>query len=192
MRKTDTHPGGVWELNFQLPDENQSIWSLSFPDENHGVFNTSTEISGTTAALFYHTSNGGETWSSAPDTVPDFLLATVFAPDSAHVWAVGSGGKIYKGVQTPLAIRQARLDIDVNIYPNPATRLVNIEIVSENNEPISYSLSDMTGRVIQSGHWNLNASGSRFTMNISRVVNGMYLLKLSTKEGQMAYRILKK
>ena len=191
LKKTDYAPSGVWELNFQLPDENQTIWSLSFPDENHGMFNTSTEISGTTNALFYHTSNSGETWSSTPDTIPDFLLVTVNAPDSANAWAVGVGGKIYKGVRSALGIRQVSLNMDVSIYPNPSTDMINVEIASENNELISYSLSDITGRIIEQGQWRLNSSNSRFTLNISEVRNGIYLLKLSTDEGQSSFRVLK-
>ena len=191
LRKTDFHTSGVWELNFQLSDETQSIWSLSFPDENHGIFNTGTEISGTTNALFYHTANGGETWSSMPDTIPDFLLVTVNAPDSANAWAVGSGGKIFKGVLSPTGITQMTLDMDISIYPNPSSDRVYVAINSDENELISYSLLDMTGRVIENGQWSLNSSNSRFTLNLSDVISGVYLLKLSTNNGQSAFRILK-
>ena len=192
LKKTDYDPGGIWELNFQLSDENQTIWSLSFPDENHGMFNTSTDISGTPNALFYHTSNGGDTWSSAPDTIHDFLLVTVNAPDSANAWAVGVGGKIYKGVRSPTGINQMSLNIDVSIYPNPATEIINVELVSKSNELVNYALLDVTGRIIEQGHWSLNASNSRFTLNLSDAVKGMYLLKLSTEEGQSTFRVLKK
>ena len=191
LKKTDYGTSGIWELNFQLPDDNQAIWSLSFPDENHGTFNTSTEISGITNALFYHTSNSGETWSSTPDTIPDFLLVTVNAPDSANAWAVGVGGKIYKGVRKPSGINLMSLNIDVNIYPNPSTDIINVELVSKNNELINYSLSDVTGRIIEQGQWNLNSTNARFTLNISNVIKGVYLLKLSTDEGQSSFRVLK-
>ena len=191
FKKTDFHPGGVWELNYQLADENQSIWSVTFPDENNGTFNSSTEISGVTNGLFYHTSDGGETWSSTPDTIPDFLLVTVFAPDSANVWAVGSGGKIYKGVRQPLGIRNTSLNVDVNIYPNPATNRINVEINAESNETYNYSLSDLTGRIIKKGRWDSNSPSARFTLNISDVRQGMYFLTLSTTEGKSAFRVLK-
>lgn len=192
LQKTDYHPGGIWELNFQLSDEAQGIWSLSFSDENHGLFNTSTEISGITNALFYHTANGGETWSSTPDTIPDFLLVTVNSPDSATAWAVGVGGKIYKGVRSPLGINHMTLNLDVNIYPNPSSDIVYVAINSEKNEPINYSVSDLSGRVIEQGQWSLTSSHSRFTLNLSDAVTGMYFLKLSTNEGQSTFRILKK
>ncbi len=191
LKKTDYDPGGIWELNFQLSDENQTIWSLSFPDENHGMFNTSTDISGTPNALFYHTSNSGETWSSTPDTIPDFLLVTVNAPDSANAWAVGVGGKIYKGVREPSGITQMSLNVDVSIYPNPSADIINVMINAESNELISYQLADMTGRIIKKGQWSLNSPNAKFSLNISDVNKGMYLLKLSTEEGQSAFRVLK-
>ena len=191
FRKADSHPGGVWELNYQLADENQSIGSVTFPNENNGTFNSSTEISGVTNALFYHTSDGGETWSSTPDTVPDFLQVTVFAPDTANVWAVGSGGKIYKGVRQPLGIRNRSLNVDVTIYPNPATDRINVEINSESKQTYNYSLSDLTGRIIKKGLWNSDSPNARFTLNISDVMQGMYFLTLSTPEGKSAFRVLK-
>ncbi|MCF6341953.1 MAG: YCF48-related protein [Bacteroidales bacterium] len=191
LKKTDFQPGGIWELNFQLPEENQTIWSLSFSDENHGMFNTSTELAGTTNALFYHTSNSGETWSSTPDTIPDFLLVTITAPDSNNAWAVGVGGKIYKGVRSPLGIHQTSLDFDVNIYPNPATDKVNVEINADNNEQIHYSLIDISGRIIQDGQWISNTSNARFTLSLSDINKGVYLLKLSTANGQSTFRVFK-
>ena len=191
LKKTDYATAGIWELNFQLPDETQTIWSLSFPDENHGMFNTSTDISGTPNALFYHTSNSGETWSATPDTIPDFLLVTVYAPDSVNAWAVGVGGKIYKGVRSGLGINQMSLNFDISIYPNPSTDMINVEINSESNELISYSLSDITGRLIEKGQWSLNSSNSRFTLNLSDIIKGVYFLKLSTEEGQSTFRVIK-
>ncbi len=56
---------GPWDKNLDLSSQNiSSIWSISFPSESIGMFNTSTEISGVTYALIYHTSDTGETWSA--------------------------------------------------------------------------------------------------------------------------------
>ena len=189
-KKTGLEGGGPWYLNFEL-SENQMIHSISFPNESDGMFNTSIQISDVTYALIYHTSDAGENWSASPDTIPDFLLATLYAPDTANAWIVGVGGKIYKGAYSPAGINKMSLNIDVNIYPNPSTNLINVKMHSASNEVVSYSLSDMTGRIVEKGQWNLRSSDSRFTLNISDIMKGVYLLKLSTDEGQSTFRILK-
>ena len=184
---------GPWDKNLDLSSQNVSgINSITFPSESNGMFNTSIEISGTTYALFYHTADTGYTWSASPDTIPGFLQATVHAPDTANAWAVGAIGKIYKGVRSSLGIEQMSLNFDISIYPNPTTDMVIVEINSESNEVIGYLLSDMTGRTIENGQWSLNSSNERFTLNLSDVRKGVYMLKLSTDEGQGTFSVLKK
>ena len=193
FKKTDFHPGGIWELNLDLSSTGAVlIGSMSFPNEKNGMFSISTEFSGTNYALVYHTTNQGDTWSATPDSIPDFLTPVLYAPDTANAWLVGVGGKIYKGVRKPTGITQMSLNVDVRIYPNPATGIINVELAYKSNELISYTLLDVTGRVIENGQWSLNSSSSRFTLNLSDVIKGMYLLKLSTDEGQSTFRVLKK
>jgi len=190
-KKTDFSSAGPWELNFELM-ENQSIASISFPNEKNGMFNSSTEISGTTYALIYHTSNTGETWSATPDSIPDFFSAVLHSPDSLNAWIVGLGGKIYKGVPSTAGINQMSLNFDIKIYPNPSADLVHVEMTSETNEIISYSLSDLTGRLIKNGQWSLYASHSSFRLNIVEVPKGVYMLKLNTENRQGTFRVIKK
>ncbi len=81
--------------------------------------------------------------------------------------------------------------MDVSIYPNPATDIINVELVAKSNELVNYTLLDVTGRIIEQGQWSLNSSNSRFTLSLSDAIKGMYLLKLSTDEGQSSFRVLK-
>ena len=82
--------------------------------------------------------------------------------------------------------------MDVNIYSNPATDLINVRIVSKSDELINYSLSDMTGRIVDNGQWSFNSSNSRFTLNLSNGIKGVSLLKLSSDEGQSTFSLIKK
>ena len=189
-KKTDFSNGGPWDLNFSL-QEDQTIWSISFPNESNGMFGTSVEISGVTNTLVYHTSDVGETWSATPDTIPNLLLATLNAPDSANAWIVGIGGKIYKGVRSTAGINNMSLNIEVRIYPNPSSNQINVVMNSESDELINYSLSDMMGRITRNGQWSLNSSNSKFTLNISDITNGIYFLNLNTKDGQGTFQIMK-
>lgn len=181
---------GPWNKNLDLSSQNVGgINSISFPSESNGMFNTSTDISGVSYALIYHTADTGNTWTASPDSIPDFLLAVVHAPDTANAWAVGVGGKIYKGERNTTGIRGMELDFDINIYPNPTTDIINVEINSEKHEILTYSLLDISGRQIKNGKWNLNSPGSRFTLDLSDISKGTYLLNLNTEEGQTVHQI---
>jgi len=190
LRKAGVLPTDNWNLNFNL-NENLVIYSISFPNENNGMFSVSKVISGTNYTLVYHTIDGGDNWSANPDSIPTFLIGVVHAPDTANAWAVGVDGKIYKGEMKTTGIRRMESDFDINIYPNPTTDLISIEIKSEKNELITYTLLDISGRLIKNGKWNLNSPGSRFTLDLSDISKGTYLLKLNTEKGQAVHRILK-
>lgn len=186
--------GGPWVVNFDISSTGADFINLiSFPSERVGMFKASIDLPDGSAALIYHTSDGGDTWSSSPDTIRLPLSQGLHAPDTNNAWIVGSAGRIFKGEPAndpPNAINQLGLDKDVSIYPNPANSMVNVKINSNNNELINYTLSDMTGRVIEQGVWNSNSSNSSFTLNISEVTKGAYLLTLSTKDGLGSYPIL--
>ena len=194
LEQVDTiHFNGPWNVNLDLnPTGLQSIKSISFPSENRGMFLTSAEVSGVTFALVYHTNNTGTTWSATPDSIQDLFANALMSSDTLTAWAVGNGGKIYKGFPMPNSISTMSLEMDVSIYPNPATDIINVELVSKSNELVNYTLLDVTGRIIEQGQWSLNSSNSRFTLNLSDAIKGMYLLKLSTDEGQSSFRVLKK
>lgn len=193
-KKTDFSNAGPWELNFEL-QENQSIFSISFPTESYGMFNSTVEISGDIYSLVYHTSNSGVSWSESPDSIPGLILAKLHAPDSLHAWIVGVGGQIYKGVvaeeNPPSSINHLGLNKDVKIYPNPASDVVNIEINTSNHYILNYSVSDITGRVIEHGLWSENSINTTYSLNISEFLNGVYFLTLTNETLQKSYRIIK-
>ena len=183
---------GPWNVSLDLnPTGLQGIKSISFPSESSGMFLTSAQVSGVTFALVYHTNDTGATWSATPDSIQDLFANALMSPDTLTAWTVGNGGKIYKGVYKTLGINTMSLDMDVNIYPNPATNIVNVRINTKANKLVTYVLSDISGRVINKGSWNLNSSNSVFQLNVSDYNNGVYLLQLSTDKGQGTFRVLK-
>jgi photosystem II stability/assembly factor-like uncharacterized protein len=183
---------GPWEKNLDLkPAGIQIINSISFSSPGIGMFNTSADVSGNQFALIYHTSDTGRTWSSTPDSIADLLAGTLHSPDANIAWIVGAGGKIYKGVPKPIGINEIGLNMDIHTYPNPTSGVLNIKILSEGTETMNYNLMDATGRIVRSGKWNLNASSSLITLNLSTLTDGIYLLELSTDKGKTVLRISK-
>jgi uncharacterized surface protein with fasciclin (FAS1) repeats len=73
-------------------------------------------------------------------------------------------------------------DISIDIYPNPASSVVNIS----SNEDINHiRVIDVTGRIIQ----DMPVSGMNQTLNINNLQNGLYFLQVSTNAGILTERI---
>ncbi|RLD66154.1 MAG: hypothetical protein DRI84_05355 [Bacteroidetes bacterium] len=189
-RKSDYDASGVWYLNKDVSSNASLISAVSFPSESTGMFCAVVSAS-PSYTVVYHTLDTGDTWSNAPDTIPNFTLPILYAPSNDTAWIVGLAGKIYIGVRNTVSINTMTLDMAVTIYPNPATDIINVNIVSESIERINYTLTDMTGRVIEKGQWNVNSSSSTFTLNIADIVSGVYMLQLNTDKGQRSFRVIK-
>lgn len=177
---------GPWLLNHEL-QESTTIWSISFANSDVGMFNTSTEIAGTTIALIYHTEDQGENWTSSPDTVSDMLSTKLFASDEENAWMVAFGGKIYKGIPDYSSIFEKKPEISLQVFPNPTTGLLTI------NNPDGYSkltisVVNITGQIISEFVME-NAT----TIEISIDGNpGIYFVKaINEKGGQRVIKVIK-
>ncbi len=191
LRKTGTLPTDNWNLNFEI-GEDLTIRAISFSNENNGMFCASKTIASINYTLVYHTIDNGDNWSASPDSIPNLLLGVVHAPDTINAWAVGANGSIFKGTRSSVGINEIGLNLDVNIYPNPSSNVFNISINSQNKELINYTLTDISGRIIEKGNRNLGGSTSIFTVNVSEYNSGVYFLNLRTEEGEGTFRLLKK
>jgi hypothetical protein len=60
---------------------------------------------------------------------------------------------------------------DVNIYPNPSSQYINIEMPTFNN---TISLFDISGKLI----FNKSTSKSTFKLNIENFNSGLYILRI--------------
>jgi hypothetical protein len=92
-----------------------------------------------------------------------------------------SGVGVMNSNQPPTAIHESFKTLQIKVYPNPASEVINI--LSEGNTPLQYKLTDISGRKILEGELLKNTS-----INISKQVPGLYLLHISNSE---AYNIIK-
>lgn len=68
----------------------------------------------------------------------------------------------------------------VDVYPNPASDIVNIQLGENWNGQTSITVTDLNGKTVLS-QTNVNASGANntVTMDISNLVTGVYLVRVS-------------
>lgn len=71
------------------------------------------------------------------------------------------------------------------LYPNPATNQVTIQIPS-NEEATALKLITMAGKEI----YNINAMGSKITIDLTSFTPGIYIVKLSTQNREYVKRLI--
>lgn len=82
------------------------------------------------------------------------------------------------------------IPILVSIYPNPFTELIQFSISDLKNEKIAVHIFDINGKIVYlKEHFIENQS---ITLNLSKLSNGMYLVKLNKKGFSHFSKIIKK
>jgi hypothetical protein len=79
----------------------------------------------------------------------------------------------------------------VNLYPNPATDKLNVDLVLQKAKNIRFRVFDMGGRVLSDeGKPQIYSEGGQFkhTVDVSKLQNGLYLLILTDDEGAKVTR----
>ena len=75
-----------------------------------------------------------------------------------------------------------------NLYPNPATNLVNITN-SENMSVRQVEIYDLAGKLINTQHFN---NETEIQLNIEALTSGTYLMHLHTNKGMAVKKLIKK
>lgn len=66
------------------------------------------------------------------------------------------------------------------IYPIPAKEVLNTQLLSNKQENIMVSLSDMSGRIIINKSFSLTEGMNNCALNVQKLNSGMYILKIIT------------
>jgi hypothetical protein len=102
--------------------------------------------------------------------------------------ATGAGGsdpyvQILNNVTSfsPFAVRTEPLPSpSTGIYPNPAQGIINVILNMPVNTPVTFSIYDAAGQLVQKIQQTAIAGSSRTILNIDKLSSGVYVLKVST------------
>lgn len=78
----------------------------------------------------------------------------------------------------------------LNVYPNPATNFINLEIESPSQEPMTITITDITGKKLQEKMYMVNSGTQYLQMPLENIPSGNSLLSLSNEKGLIATRII--
>lgn len=93
-------------------------------------------------------------------------------------------------VDACVGIDELTSDLGLNVYPNPNTGEFTFEISSSTEISGNISVMSIDGRVVYKDAVNGNGLISQ-TVNITDLANGIYYLRLETKEAIRTYKVLK-
>jgi hypothetical protein len=89
---------------------------------------------------------------------------------------------------------ERRFDPGVRVYPNPIVRAsghheLNVDLQEFQAEPVQLSLTDMSGRNLER---RATYGGRVETIDMSAIVQGLYVVRVQSREGLMVVRVLVK
>jgi flagellar hook assembly protein FlgD len=74
----------------------------------------------------------------------------------------------------------------VKIYPNPTKDVINIELVSSNQQSVSFALYDAMGRTVRGVVSKKMESGvNNFQFNLTNLPKGTYYIKINDGEQEI-------
>ncbi len=71
-------------------------------------------------------------------------------------------------------------ELIANVYPNPASDILNIDLQKE-QKPVSYYVSDLHGKIVQEG----KLQNVKNKLNIDQIAAGIYVLTIGERDQQM-------
>lgn len=73
---------------------------------------------------------------------------------------------------------------NIEVYPNPASSVLNVNLTNETNGQLSFKVTDMTGKVISVENVENYGGELHHTINVSNLAKGMYILNIESKQGK--------
>ncbi len=89
-----------------------------------------------------------------------------------------------------ISLEELAIGAAVSVYPNPASEAVYFDIALQNQEAVVVKLLSVNGKVITSTSYDA-AEMINGQMDISRLADGVYMLKIETSKGSVNRRIVK-
>ena len=83
-------------------------------------------------------------------------------------------------------------ETEINVYPNPATSFINVEVTSDKAQQFSASMVDMMGKTVYVDQFNHDGGTGMYKINVNNLSKGVYFLHLDSENGQSVQKIVVK
>lgn len=100
--------------------------------------------------------------------------------------ACGNSGSKVLAVTVNCRLSASNESINMNVYPNPVSTELTLDLTGMNDGEVAIEITDLTGRIINSFKGQILNSKFISEVNVSNYSKGVYLLKASNVNGQQA------
>ena len=104
-------------------------------------------------------------------------------------WQEGDGFELE--YWTELGINQESGLSDINIYPNPATNFLNVDLTGD-AQNINLNVVDMSGKILYNDVISHNGGAQIYKVPVSNLASGIYFLHLNTPTGKAIQKFIVK
>jgi len=171
-----TNNGVTWS-EVSIPDtlSNSIFRCFDFTDDEHGfIVEESMDKS-----YLYETTNGGVSWSLFQVIDTSYLFEIHLTSNTGYL--TGNLNQFYK-LQNPTSMNEVEKDYSFNIYPNPSTDQITIEINSRLQEPRKLKIINLLGEEVYNQPIPMIQDTYQRQLDVSSYTKGIYFLMLNTSE----------
>lgn len=165
-------------LNNTVYIVNNSSWSATMSyDWDFGDGNVGTGQYPTHTYANYGTYNVCLTISDGPACSDTYCASITFLPFMSG--QNRSGFTLNVIAPTAMGVEEEQASFtEVNVYPNPASEMLNIQLSSEVNGKAEIVVTDMLGKVVKNDQYNIMNGNNNFMMNVASFEAGMYVISV--------------
>lgn len=81
-------------------------------------------------------------------------------------------------------------NVEVNLYPNPATSYVNVEVASDEAQQFNAKVVDMMGKTVYEDQFNHNGGSEMYQIPVNSFAKGVYFLHLNSANGNHVQKFI--
>jgi hypothetical protein len=91
-----------------------------------------------------------------------------------------------------VAVKSGGQPVSVELFPNPASSLLQVQLPARQKETIRLFITDASGRMIDSRFVSLSEGNNALSIPVSHLPNGTYFLSIENKDGRQTKTFLKR
>ena len=95
-------------------------------------------------------------------------------------------------VPKTVSIDNAKQELSIKTYPNPVENQLNIALSLENNSQINLEIVNLTGQVLISNNYYLQAGSQTLRIDLNKLSKGSYILRITNANGTHSNQLITK
>ncbi|MDP2385819.1 MAG: PKD domain-containing protein [Bacteroidota bacterium] len=117
-------------------------------------------------------------------TVQGDSCVSSFCDSSSVHRMTSSGMSSFNVLASPTGVKTNESVISmINIFPNPVTDELNLQLITAEAKDLEIVLSDMLGKTIIKNEFSISAGENQIKLNTSEISNGVYMISITDKKG---------